>query len=143
MKEEINVLVVDDESLMRNLVYKILGQENYRVALAASVEEALEVLSQKEFQLVISDIKMPERNGIELLKRVKEDHPHTGVVMMTAYGDTYTAREVLLAGAEEYITKPFKRKELSSAVEKAYWRMLSSLQRREDMSAEGETDPVM
>jgi len=143
MTEEINILVVDDESLMRNLIYKILGQQDYKVKLAASVEEALEALSQKEFQLVISDIKMPERNGLELLQRVKQDYPRTGVVMMTAYADTYRAREVLLSGAEEYITKPFKSRELNSAVEKAYWRVLSHLQERDDRSVEAETDPVI
>ncbi len=143
MTEEINILVVDDESLMRNLIYKILGQQDYKVKLAASVEEALEALSQKEFQLVISDIKMPERNGLELLQRVKQDYPRTGVVMMTGYADTYSAREVLLSGAEEYITKPFKSRELSSAVEKAYWRVLSHLQERDDRSVEAETDPVI
>lgn len=143
MTEEINILVVDDESLMRNLIYKILGQQKYKVKLAASVEEALEALSQKEFQLVISDIKMPERNGLELLQRVKQDYPRTGVVMMTGYADTYSAREVLLSGAEEYITKPFKSRELSSAVEKAYWRVLSHPQRRDDRSVEAETDRVI
>jgi DNA-binding NtrC family response regulator len=142
MTEEINILVVDDESMMCNLVYKILDQENYKVELVASVAEALQALSQKEFQLVISDIKMPDRSGIELLQRVKQDYPRTGVVMMTGYGDTYTAKEVLLAGAEEYITKPFKSTELSSAVEKAYWRVLSHLQRRDDRSVEAQTDPV-
>jgi len=143
MKEEISILVVDDESLMRNLVYKILDQGNYKVQLAASVDEALEALSQKEFQLVIADIKMPERNGLELLKRVKEDHPQVGVVMMTAYGDTYSAREVLHAGAEEYIAKPFKSKQLTSAVERAYQRVLSNLQRGDDGPVEAETDPAM
>jgi two-component system response regulator PilR (NtrC family) len=126
MRNEISILVVDDESLMRNLIFKILGQEDYRIELAGSAEEALESLSRKEFQLVISDIKMPGQNGIELLKKIKADHPQTGVVMMTAYGDTYTVREVLLSGAEEYITKPFKSKELNAAVERAYWRVLSS-----------------
>lgn len=140
MEQQINVLVVDDESLMRNLISKILGQENYRVELAASVDEALEALSRKEFQLVVSDIRMPKKNGIELLKRIKEDYPQTGVVMMTAYGDTYTVREVLLSGAEEYITKPFKSKELSIAVEKAYWRTLFNTKSNVEASTESEPE---
>lgn len=140
MKNEINILVVDDESLMRNLIFKILGQEDYKVELAGSAEEALESLSQKEFQLVVSDIKMPGKNGIELLKKIKADHPQTGVLMMTAYGDTYTVREVLLSGAEEYITKPFKSKELNAAVERAYWRVLSSQVGNGEAAPENEED---
>jgi two-component system response regulator PilR (NtrC family) len=140
IRNEISVLVVDDESLMRNLIFKILGQEDYQVELAGSAEEALDSLSRKEFQLVVSDIKMPGMNGIELLRKIKADHPQTGVVMMTAYGDTYTVREVLLSGAEEYITKPFKSRELNAAVERAHWRALSSQVAGGKITPENEED---
>ena len=71
-------------------------------------------------------MKMPRMNGFELLKHVKQEHPQTGVIIMTAYGDTYTVKDALLLGADEYITKPFKSYEISLVVERAYWRLLSS-----------------
>jgi DNA-binding NtrC family response regulator len=64
-------------------------------------------------------------NGFELLKIVKKDYPNIGMIMMTAYGDTYTVKDALLLGADEYITKPFKSHEISLVVERAYWRILS------------------
>jgi DNA-binding response OmpR family regulator len=68
---------------------------------------------------------MPHMNGFELLKVLKRDRPELGISIMTAYGDTYTVKDALLLGADEYITKPFKSYEISLVVERAYWRILS------------------
>ena len=68
---------------------------------------------------------MPRMGGFDLLKKVKGDYPGVGIVMMTSYGDTYTVKDALLLGADEYITKPFKNHEISLVVERAYWRLLS------------------
>jgi YesN/AraC family two-component response regulator len=71
-------------------------------------------------------MKMPNMGGLDLLRAIKEDHPEIGMIMMTAYGDTYTVKDALLLGADEYITKPFKSFEVSMVVERTYWRILSS-----------------
>jgi len=127
MKNSISVLVVDDEEMMRNLLEKILKREGYQVVAAGDGIEALDILRRQQISLVISDMKMPRMNGLQLLKRIKADYPEVRVIIMTAYGDTYTIKDALLLGADEYITKPFKSHEISLVTERAYWRQLSAV----------------
>lgn len=124
-KSNISILAVDDEEMLRNLLVKILAKEGYQVDTAVDGEDALAKLGQREYHLLISDIKMPKLNGFELLKIVREKHPGLGVIIMTAYGDSYSVKDALLLGADEYITKPFKSFEINLIVERAYWRLLS------------------
>ncbi len=126
MKNKITIMIVDDEEMMRNLLDKILSREGYNIIAANDGVHALEVLNENHVDLIISDMKMPRMNGFELLKHVKTDYPDIGIIIMTAYGDTYTVKDALLLGADEYITKPFKSYEISLVVERAYWRLLSS-----------------
>lgn len=125
MRDSITILVVDDEEMMRNLLTKILTRDGYHVITAEDGETALEILQKQAVELVISDLKMPRLNGLDLLKVVKQKYPDIGMIMMTAYGDTYSVKDALLLGADEYITKPFKSFEISLIVERAYWRLLS------------------
>lgn len=126
MKENVKIMVVDDEAIMRNLLLKILEQEGYRVTLVSSAKEAIEKLNSEKFEIVLSDVKMPEINGFELLKKIKNEWPQTAIIMMTGYGDAYTVKEALILGADEYITKPFKSHEVSLIIERAYWRLLAT-----------------
>ena len=126
MKNTISILIVDDQEMMRGLIEKILGREGYQILTAEDGVHALEILKDKKVNLIISDLKMPRMGGFELLKQVKENYPDIGVIIMTAFGDTYTVKDALLLGADEYITKPFKAYEISLVVERAYWRLLSS-----------------
>ena len=126
LKESVPILIVDDESMMRNLLQKILRREGYKTFTAGNGKEALSLMASESVDIVISDLKMPELDGFELLKAIKERHPDVGVIIMTAYGDTYTVKDALLLGADEYITKPFKSHEITLVVERAYWRILSS-----------------
>lgn len=134
MKAECKILIVDDEEMLRNLLVKILVQEGYDVDTAENGEEALDKLSQTPYDLLISDIKMPKMNGFELLKNVRSKYPSVGVIIMTAYGDSYSVKDALLLGADEYITKPFKSFEINLIVERAYWRLMSG---RGNISKEG------
>lgn len=126
MKTNVSILVVDDELMMRSLLEKILSREGYNILTASDGHEALEILARKKVDLIISDMKMPRMDGFELLKVVKQEYPDTGVIIMTTYGDTYTVKDALLLGADEYITKPFKSYEISLVVERTYWRILSA-----------------
>lgn len=126
MKEDVKIMVVDDEAIMRNLLLKILEQEGYQVTLVSSAREAIEKLNSEKFEIVLSDVKMPDINGFELLKNIKKGWPQTAIIMMTGYGDAYTVKEALMLGADEYITKPFKSHEISLIVERAYWRLLAT-----------------
>ena len=125
MKSTVSILVVDDEAMMRNLLEKILTRDGYKVFTAEDGQAALDVLSSEKISIVISDLKMPNVNGFDLLKIVKKQYPRVGMIMMTAYGDTYTVKDALLLGADEYITKPFKSFEISLIVERVYWRLVA------------------
>lgn len=131
MKNNISVLIVDDEEMMRNLLEKILAREGYKIRTAEDGLAALEMQREEPSDIIISDMKMPRMNGFELLKEIKKDYPKTGTIIMTAYGDTYTVKDALLLGADEYLTKPFKSYELSMIVERAYWRILSTENQKE------------
>lgn len=136
MKSNVKILIVDDEEMMRNLLTKILKRENYQILTAGDGQEAVELLEKEAVDLIISDMKMPRMNGFELLKHVKENYPQIGIIIMTAYGDTYTVKDALILGADEYITKPFKSYEISLVVERAYWRILSS-KNKDQTTAQG------
>lgn len=113
------ILVVDDEKGICENVHKILAKNNYEVTQALSAKEALEKMAKDSFSLLISDIVMPEKNGLELLKLVKEQWPLTKVIIMTAYASTDTAMKAIRLGALDYIPKPFTPKEIRDTVEKA------------------------
>lgn len=126
MKSATTILIVDDEPVIQSLLEKILAREGYRTFVAGDGASALEILSRESVSLVLSDIKMPGMSGFELLKAIKAAYPEIGVIIMTAYGDTFTVKDALLLGADEYITKPFKSYEVSLIVERAYWRIMSA-----------------
>ena len=117
--ETARVLVVDDEMGICQNVKKILSRKNYEVTKAFSAREALEKMAEGSFSLLISDIIMPEMNGLELLRLVKDQWPLTRVIMMTAYASTDTAVKAIRLGALDYIPKPFTPEELRSTVKKA------------------------
>jgi len=113
------IIVVDDEKSICNNVEKILKKSHYEIVHATTADEALEKMAVESFSLLISDIIMPGKNGLELLKLVKQQWPRTKAVMMTAYASTDTAVKAIRMGALDYIPKPFTPDELRSTVEKA------------------------
>ena len=106
-RKAFNILVVDDELSIRDSLKEWLEEADFSVDMAASGADALEKLSQKTYQLMLTDIKMPQMSGVELLKKVKQDHPDLCVVMMTAYATVETAVAAMKIGALDYLVKPF------------------------------------
>lgn len=102
------ILVVDDEESIREFLEIMLKKEGYEVTTAEDGQKAKEVLLKKSFDMVISDLQMPNVTGIELLKHVKESYPETVFMLITAFGTTETAVEAMKMGAYDYVTKPFK-----------------------------------
>lgn len=102
------ILVVDDEDSIREFLEIMLKKENYEVTTAEDGLRAKEILSKKAFDMVISDMQMPNVTGIELLKHVKESYPDIVFMMITAFGTTETAVDAMKMGAYDYVTKPFK-----------------------------------
>jgi DNA-binding NtrC family response regulator len=124
--DPIKVLVVDDEDVMRSLMVKILEKAGYKVITANGGFAARKILAEQPIDLVLSDVKMPDMNGFDLLKEIKANYPQIAVIMMTAYADSYTIKDALIYGADEYITKPFKHYEVTVVMERAYWRSQAS-----------------
>jgi len=133
-----SILVVDDapdtlEMLQRNLVSK-----GYQVYTAPGVVEAIRILESTSVDLVITDYKMPEISGIDLVRHVRENYKYLGIIMITGYPSIHGAVEAVKTGAEEYLPKPFTKEELFAAVKKAFDDM-KARRRRIDESGTGST----
>lgn len=102
------ILVVDDEESIREFLDIMLRKEGYEVTLAEDGQKGMEIFKKKSFDLVISDMQMPNATGMDLLKFVKDQAPDTLFMMITAFGTTESAVEAMKIGAYDYITKPFK-----------------------------------
>jgi len=113
------ILIVDDELSMREFLAILLEREGYEAVMASSANEALAMLENNLFDLVISDVQMPGLNGIELLGRIKAKSPATAVLMMTAFSAAEQAVEAMKLGAYDYIAKPFKIDEIKILVRNA------------------------
>jgi DNA-binding NtrC family response regulator len=113
------ILVVEDEQTLREGVVAAFSDRGWQVSQAANGTEAMAMLEGEVFDLVLTDYKMPERNGIDVLKRAKMLNESTVVLMMTAYGTVESAVEAMKAGAHDYVLKPFVLEELELKVEKA------------------------
>jgi len=117
--EKISILVVDDERSMRDFLKILLQKEGYTVVTAHNGENALECLESQEFDLIISDIRMPGMGGLELLGAVKEQNPDLPVIMITAFASPDDAVQAMKNGAFDYISKPFNVDEIKSVIESA------------------------
>ncbi|MBI5463839.1 MAG: response regulator [Ignavibacteriales bacterium] len=112
------ILVVDDEEALRTVLSAELEGEGYSVLSAGDGQEALNILGSKEFDLILLDIKMPNVDGFEVLKFVKERHPATKVVMLTGFADLKNAIESKKLGAEDFISKPYDLVDLLTTIER-------------------------
>lgn len=111
-----SILVVDDEEIVRTSCRRILSREDYLLETAGNGEEALGKLGAGHFDLVLTDLSMPDLNGLALLKKIKEYDPAIEVIIVTGYGSVSTAVEALKFGAYDYIEKPFTPEALLNAV---------------------------
>src|SRR2546430_1951869 len=116
------VLVVDDEPDLRTLYELTLLREGYRVDAAGSLAEAAAQLAAKKFDAVITDMRLPDGLGIELLKRMAAEQRSERCIVMTAYGSAENAVEALKAGAFDYLTKPVDLKQFRTVVASAIGR---------------------
>jgi len=112
------ILIVDDEEGLREGLSKLLEGEGYAVIAAETGEEALQILQQSHIDLVLTDMRMPGMDGIELLKKIRERHGELGVIILTGYGQIESYIEAMNFGAIEYVSKPFKVNELKFIVNK-------------------------
>jgi putative two-component system response regulator len=113
------ILIVDDEAFIRRLLHQKLAKEFYDCDEADSADNALKTIQAGNRDLVISDIIMPEKSGIELLHQIKSTYPDIAVIMATAVTEMNTAIECLKKGADDYICKPFDLEQVTSSVQRA------------------------
>ena len=125
------LLLVDDEDAVRRVLYLKLSREGYRCEEADGTEQALHVLETVPVALVLLDIKMPGKSGIELLPEIKEAYPDTAVIMATAVNDVDIAVQCLKRGADDYTCKPFNLDDVSLAVQRALHKRRLQLELRE------------
>ena len=130
MSAKARILVVDDERSMQEFLEIFFKSEGYDVVTAGNVDTALVHLESDDFDVVISDIQMPERSGIDLLHAACEIAPEAVVIMITAFASTETAISAMKEGAYDYVTKPFKVDELRLVVDKALEKKLLSSENR-------------
>ncbi|MBN1918678.1 MAG: sigma-54-dependent Fis family transcriptional regulator [Verrucomicrobia bacterium] len=132
MPKRCHVLVIDDDAQMLELMRKVLGDYGCRVSARASAVAALKLLDEDPADIVLSDVRMPGMDGMELLDRVKRLSPETIFILMTAFGSIDAAVAAVKRGAEDYITKPFRMDEMLVVLERslehrAMYRELESL----------------
>jgi two-component system response regulator PilR (NtrC family) len=114
-----NLLIVDDELGMRQFLTHLLQREGHTVRVAENGEQALTLLQQQPADLMLSDVRMPDMTGIELLRAARASYPQLEVIMMTAFANVDTAREAFLLGAYDFVQKPFDNDLLKETVARA------------------------
>ena len=110
------ILVCDDELDVRLHLYQLLSSEGYRVGSSSGGWQVIRDITTQKPDLLVTDIRMPEMDGLELLERVKQASPDTKVILVTAYGDKDTRVESLKKGCDGFLQKPFKNAELVEMV---------------------------
>lgn len=134
------ILVVDDEELIRSLVATLLSKFGYPYETAVNGVEALEKMKQETFNAVITDIKMPQMDGIMLTREIFSQYPEVPIMVMTAFDEEYTAGTAISVGAREFIKKPFSLDEFAVRLHKMIndWETIKQLkaERRRDENIE-------
>jgi two-component system response regulator HydG len=119
MQGNIKILIVDDETITLMNLVRVMENEGYEVVGASSGPNALKILEEQEFYAVLTDLKMEEVDGIQILKRCKELYPNTEVIMMTGYATVEAAVNTMRNGAFHCIAKPFELDEIIKVVKEA------------------------
>lgn len=113
-----NILIIDDEEVIRKSVSRALAEGGIKSVSASSGPEALEILKDQQFDLALLDIKMPEMDGVSVLKELRSTHPELKVIMITGYPTIDTAVDCMRLGASDYLVKPFQLHDLEASIKK-------------------------
>lgn len=117
--EKLHVMILDDEPIVGKRLKPVLTKSGFEVEVFENPNEALSRLSEKEFDIVVTDLRMEGVDGIQVLEEVIEKHKNTRVILITGYATVEVARQALVKGAFDFIAKPFKPKDLTAVVNKA------------------------
>jgi len=119
------ILIVDDSKEIRNILSTFLKEEGFEVYTAENGKKALDLTKEKVIDLIITDIRMPEMDGSQLTKKMKEEKPRIGIIIMTAYTSIYTEGDIRKIGADDYISKPFEFIDIIKKIERVLFQMKS------------------
>jgi len=114
------ILVLDDEEIIRDLLRETFQKKGYKVETAMQGKEALEKINNDRYDLLVTDLRLPDVSGMKILTTVKKKHPDLGIIMITAYGSIKNAVKAMKQGAFDYIAKPFNLDEMELVVEKFF-----------------------
>jgi len=117
MSEQPSILIVDDELLIRDLLYDFFSSHGWDIATAENGSKALGILKDKDIDLVLTDLKMPEMDGMDLTRQMRDDYPDIPVVIMTGFPSVDSAVAALRSRVADYVTKPFNINELYKIVQ--------------------------
>ncbi len=121
--EPIRILVIDDEKSIRRLIQKEFASAHRKIEAVGCAEEALDMVSKRQFDVLVLDICLPDANGLELMEKLWDELPDAEIILITGYGDIDDAVEAMRMGVYDYITKPFNLDRLEVVIEKAYQRV--------------------
>jgi len=119
MSEKNSILLVDDDREFRKAMKRMFERSGYSIDLAADGKEALDVLSKVTFDLIISDLRMPNLDGVELMGEIKRQGLDTPIVFLTAYGEVESYMDLMNLGAFEYVNKPIKGQDILDVAKRA------------------------
>ena len=119
MKKKIKLLVVDDEAIVGKRLKPSLEKHGYEVETLGNGRSAIERIGKKDFDIIITDVRMDDVDGMQILEHVMAKSPRTKVIIITGYATVELAREALVKGAFDFIAKPFKPSDLRVIIEKA------------------------
>ena len=128
--ESERILVIDDEARMCDSLTELLSGSGYSVTATQSAREGMELLKKEKFDLVLTDIKMPELSGLEILKKTHEIDPEIIVILMTGYASLESALEAIKNGAFEYLLKPVEFTQMEISVQRGLEKREASLARK-------------
>jgi CheY-like chemotaxis protein len=117
---EKNILIVDDDEVHRKTLKKILGKMGYHITVAESSEDALKLVLEKDFPLIITDLSMPGMDGVQLCRQIKEKRPESFVYALSGYIKEYQPEKLEGAGFDGHLCKPVSNKVLCQAIEGAF-----------------------
>ncbi len=141
--EKMRVLVIDDERIVLDSVSRILKEENFKVEVSLSGLEGLKLAMERTYDIVLTDLRMPDIGGMRVLRDIKRAKPALPVVMITGYGSVKTAVQAMKLGAAEYLQKPFSPEELTAAVKSALRLAASRPPEEQGMLHKGEVLRVL
>jgi DNA-binding response OmpR family regulator len=138
-----NILVMEDDLNVAKGLEMVLTEEGYHVNLAGTGELAMKAFREKKFDLLVADLRLPDINGMEVIKQVKEQKPDTEVIVITGYGTAATAVEAMKIGVHDFLPKPFTEDQIRNSITEALMNQEEKTGKTEIKKAETEEDRLI